>query len=150
MQTPDWFSALAWSAPVPIEELRVERHRLPPGPGVYVFTNYAGPLEKNFGVLYVGKAGSLHKRVQSYLVDPGQLLLLSQRGGRTRLSTSLRHTGKNLLLIEIQQKYRAENLTRTSMWVRWHACASPHTLESQLIHYLQPAFNTQGRGGGAG
>ncbi|WP_457419935.1 hypothetical protein [Roseateles sp. P5_E7] len=145
MTNPPWFSALSWSASVPIEELRLDRQRLPRTSGVYVFTNYPEALEKNFGVLYVGKAKSLFKRVQSYLVDPENLLVMSQKSGGTRLSTSLRHTGKNLLLIEVQQKYRAEGLTKSFIWVRWHECASPHTLESQLIQYLQPAFNTQGR-----
>lgn len=145
MITPSWFSAINWSTPVPIEDLRRDRTRLPRSSGVYCFTTFDGVLERNFGILYVGKAKSLYKRVQSYLVDPEKLLVLSQRSGTRRLSTSLRHTGKNLLLIEIQQKYRAEGLTKTFIWVRWTECASPHTLESQLIEFLQPKYNTIGK-----
>ena len=149
MTIPAWFSTVNWSEPVPIEDLRRDRTRIPPASGVYCFTTFDWTLEKNFGVLYVGKAKSLHKRIQSYLVDPAKLLILSQRSGTMRLSTSLRHTGKNLLLMEIQQKYRAEGLTKTFIWVRWHECASPHTLESQLIRYLQPKYNTIGKSDGA-
>lgn len=145
MNKPPWFSAVSWSTPVPIEELRFDRKRLPRTSGVYAFTNFSGALEKNSGVLYVGKAKSLFKRMQSYLVNPETLVVMSQRGGGARLSTSLRHIGKNLLLIEIQQKYRAEGLTKSFIWVRWHECASPYTLESQLIQYLRPAFNSYGK-----
>jgi len=149
MTIPAWFSTVNWSEPVPIEDLRRDRTRIPSASGVYCFTTFDWTLEKNFGVLYVGKAKSLHKRIQSYLVDPAKLLILSQRSGTMRLSTSLRHTGKNLLLMEVQQKYRAEGLTKTFIWVRWHECASPHTLESQLIQYLQPKYNTIGKSDGA-
>ena len=146
MSPPPWFSSVSWSKPAPIEDLRRDRTRLPASSGVYCFTTFDWELEKNFGVLYVGKAKSLHKRVQSYLTDPEKLLVLSKRSGTMRLSTSLRHTGKNLLLMEIQQKYRAEGITKTFIWVRWHQCPSPHTLESQLIEYLQPKYNTNSKG----
>ncbi len=147
MASPTWFSSLSWSEPVPIEVLRLDRKRIPRNAGVYVFTNYPGKLEKNYGVLYVGKAGSLYKRVQSYLVDPEKLMIMSSRSGQERLSTSLRHTGKNLLLVEIQQKYRNLGLTKSFIWVRWLACPSPETLEDQLIKFLNPAFNTAGKSG---
>jgi hypothetical protein len=140
MSTPDWFSAIHWSTPLPIEELRVKRHLLPKSPGVYVFTNYAGPLEKSTGVLYVGKAASLFLRVQSYLADPAAMLVLSPRSGR--VSSSLKHAGKSQLLVELQQKSRGAGAS--GIWVRWVAAPSPHLLEAQLLVYLRPAFNTQG------
>ena len=146
MTNPTWFDSIVWSTPIPIEQLRVDRDRLPKGSGVYVFTNYAGKLEKNFGVLYVGKAKSLYKRVQSYLVDPGRLLLFSYRSGEQRLNSSLKHAGKVQLMAEIQQKYRTAGDINTHMWVRWHECPSPVVLEDQLIKYLDPAYNSAGRG----
>lgn len=142
---PNWFTGLAWSAPHKLEALREDRSPIPKLSGVYVFTNHAGSLERNTGVLYVGKAKTLHARVQSYLADPSEVLLLSPRSGGQRLSTSLRHAGKVVLLIEVQQRYRALGHTESGIWVRWHACHEPGPLERQLISYLQPAFNTQGR-----
>lgn len=143
--SPPWFDALAWSPAVPVEDLRVQRQRIPPGPGVYAFTNFNWAMEKNFGVLYIGRAKSLHKRLQSYLADPANLKLMSDRSGTLRLNSSLRHAGKNALLVKIQQNYRDDRPSQTHMWVRWHECAAPETLEDQLIKYLQPAFNTQGK-----
>lgn len=146
MQNPPWFDLISWSPAVPVEDLRLERQRLPRGPGVYAFTNFDWAMEKNFGVLYIGKATvSLYTRVQSYLADPAKLMVMSKRSGTLRLNTSLRHAGKNALLVKIQQNYRDDRPSQTHMWVRWHECAAPETLEDQLIKYLQPAFNTQGR-----
>ena len=145
MINPTWFDSIVWSKPIPIEQLRVERDELPKSSGVYIFTNYSGRLERNFGVLYVGKAKSLHRRVQSYLADPGKLLLFSYRSGEQRLNSSLKHAGKVQLMVEIQQKYRNAGDIRTYMWVRWHKCPSPAVLEDQLIKYLDPAYNSAGR-----
>lgn len=145
MQNPPWFDSLSWSKAVPIEVLRVQRERIPPGPGVYAFTNFDWEMEKNFGVLYIGKAKSLNTRLLSYLADPAKLKLMSDRSGTLRLNSSLRHAGKNALLVKIQQNYRDDRPAHTHMWVRWHECAAPATLENQLIKFLQPAFNTQGK-----
>ncbi len=145
MTAPDWFTAILWTDPVKIEELRYDRKRLPMTSGVYVFTNYSFALEQNTGVLYVGKAKSLHKRVQSYLADPEKLLVLSSRSGVLRPSTSFNHPGKFLLLMDIQQRFRALGHGESGIWVRWHPCVAPSILENQLIKYLKPAFNTQGR-----
>jgi hypothetical protein len=141
MDIPAWFSAIQWSDPVAIEVLRAERHRLPSLSGVYVFTNYAGLLEKGTGVLYVGKAATLRTRVPSYLVDPGNLQVQSRRrpGG---VASSLKHAGKAQLLVELQQKSRGD--AASGIWVRWTVTASQDILEQQLISYLRPAFNTQG------
>ncbi len=142
MTTPSWFTAMQWSPAVGVEALRSNRQLLPLGPGVYVFTNYGGALEKNTGVLYVGKAASLASRVQSYLVNPAELRVMSERSGSPRISSSLRHAGKVQLLVEIQQKSRG--IGSSGLWIRWTQVALPHMLESQLIQYLRPAFNTQG------
>jgi hypothetical protein len=146
IKVPDWFTALAWSAPKRIEDLRDDRTVIPKNSGVYVFTNYPGRLEKNTGVLYVGKAKSLHSRIQSYLADPGEMLVLSKRSGGQKISSSLRHAGKVQILMEVQQRMRALGHTKTGIWVRWHVVASPAVIEDQLIKYLYPAFNTTGRG----
>ena len=145
MTDPEWFKTLSWSDPIPVEKLRADRDRLPIESGVYVFTNYGTKLEKNYGVLYVGKAKSLHKRVQSYLADPAKLLVFSDRSGKQRLNTSLRHAGKVQLLMEVQQKYRDVGDLTIYMWVRWHVCQAPATLEDQLIKYLSPAYNSNGK-----
>jgi hypothetical protein len=142
---PQWFTSLAWSAPSKLEQLREDRTPIPKSSGVYVFTNYAGQLQKNTGVLYVGKAKTLHTRLQSYLADPSEVLIMSPRSGGQRLSSSLRHAGKVQLLVEVQQRYRALGHTDSGVWIRWHICGEPAPLEGQLISYLQPAFNTLGR-----
>jgi hypothetical protein len=146
IKAPNWFAALAWSDPKRIEDLRDDRTVIPKNSGVYVFTNYPERLEKNTGVLYVGKAKSLHGRMQSYLADPSEMLVLSKRSGSHRVSSSLRHAGKVQILMEVQQRMRALGHTKSGIWVRWHIAASPAVIEDQLIKYLQPAFNTIGRG----
>ena len=140
MSVPDWFSSIAWSDPVRVEALRSSRQLLPNRSGVYVFTNYGGPLEKNTGVLYVGRAGSLFTRVQSYLVDPGEMKIMSSRG--SGVSSSLKHAGKAQLLVEIQQRARGPG--PLGIWVRWSATAAHEVLEKLLLSYLKPAYNTHG------
>ncbi len=142
MTAPVWFASLAWSAPVTLEALRAQRSLLPHASGVYAFSNYAGPLENNTGVLYIGKAKSLSQRVQSYLVDPATMMVMSARSGVPRINTSLRHAGKVQLLVEIQQKCRGA--APSGIWVRWSLDPAPAALEKRLIDHLQPAYNTQG------
>jgi hypothetical protein len=142
---PDWFTSLVWTPPLKLEQLREDRSPIPKTAGVYVFTNYDGTLRKNTGVLYVGKAKTLHSRLQSYLADPSEILIMSPRSGGQRLSSSLRHAGKVQLLVEVQQRYRALGHTDSGIWIRWTVCSEPAPLEGQLISYLQPAFNTHGR-----
>lgn len=144
MTSPPWFSSIAWSAPVTVEALRSNRMLIPQSSGVYVFTNYSGVLQANTGVLYVGKATSLFSRLSSYLVDPSDMLVMSERSGGTRLNTSLRHAGKVQLLVELQQKSRTES--PSGLCVRWSLVSGPANLERMLISYLRPAFNTQGNG----
>jgi len=125
-----------------VEDLRSQRQRLPNLSGVYCFTNYNTALERNTGVLYVGKAGTLYTRVQSYLVDPAKLMVMSARSGGQRVTSSLRHAGKAQLLTQIQQKSRGPG--PSGIFVRWTVTASPKVLENLLIGYLRPAFNTHG------
>jgi hypothetical protein len=110
-------------------------------PGVYAFTSYSNPLDKNFGVLYVGKATNLFDRVQAYLSDPTSLPINAPRSLTPRLNTSLRHVGKVGLLVEIQQKYRDPTASTTFIWVRWTIKVNPEPLERDLIQYLQPKHN---------
>ena len=141
MSVPEWFGQIAWSDPVSVENLRANRQWLPRQSGVYAFTNYSNALEKNTGVLYVGKARSLLARVQSYLVDPNKVLLTSRRNP-SAISSSLRHAGKAQLLVQIQQ--RARDAAPCGVWVRWSVCTEPAPLEELLLAYLKPAFNTHG------
>lgn len=142
---PTWFKDLSWSEPVKVETLRADRTLIPKESGVYVFTNYSGPLERNTGVLYVGKAKTLNSRLASYLADPREMLLLSQKSGEARVSSSLRHAGKAQLLVEIQQRYHVPGNADSGIFVRWVTRSEPKSLEDRLIEYLQPAFNTRGR-----
>jgi len=139
---PEWFKNLSWSEPVKLETLRANRNMIPSEPGVYAFTKYAGPLEKNTGVLYVGKAEeqTLRKRLPSYLPDPANVGVLSEKSGFTRVSSTLSHPGKSLLLTEVQQLSR--NGAESGIWVRWLTQNSPGSLEDRLIKYLQPGLNT--------
>ncbi len=142
MTAPAWFSSIQWSTPVTVEALRIARHQIPRAPGVYVFTNYDGPLAQNTGVLYVGKASTLATRLPGYLVDPQTMMLMSSRSGTPRLNTSLKHAGKVHLLVKLQQ--RSRNGASSGIWIRWAQAPSPHILETLLIGYLHPAFNTHG------
>ena len=130
---------LKWSVPYQIEDIRDDRKLLPNCSGVYVFTSYRGPVERNTGVLYIGKAKSLRKRLSKYLSSPFKILLLSPKKRDKKLSRSLRHTGKNLLLMEIQQKSR---YGQSGMWLRWAEKSNPSVLEKALIIYYEPSFNT--------
>lgn len=130
---------LAWSAAHSVEALRETRNILPLGPGVYLFSTYSTAVERDTGVLYIGKARSLRKRLSSYLVDPEALHLFSLRSGEQRMSRSLLHAGKNLLLMEIQQRARSGS---PGLWVRWVVDPHPGVLERLLIDHYRPAFNT--------
>ena len=141
MSIPAWFASIAWSAPVSLEALRANRGQLPNLSGVYVFTNYAGALEPNTGVLYVGKAASLLRRVQSYLPHPNETKVAS-RTNPERVSSTLKHAGKTQLLVEIQQKSRGT--AASGIFVRWWVTASPKITEDLLLGYLRPAYNTYG------
>ena len=138
----DLMDGLAWSEPLLVEFLRAHRDVIPAQSGVYVFTNYSDRLEANHGVLYVGKARSLHGRLQSYLVAPNELRLLSPRAKDGRISRSLRHAGKVQLLMEINQRIAYSPHLRTEIWVRWHLTDDAERLEKILISGLKPAFNS--------
>ncbi len=142
MTAPTWFKSLEWSDPIRVEDLREKRSLLPRKSGVYVFTNYSANLEQNFGVLYVGRAGSLFQRVQSYLSDPSKVRIFSKTSEKSEINTSLNHAGKVQLLMKIQQGMHSTPYS--GIWVRWHTTGSPHLLEAQLISYLRPAYNTAG------
>ncbi len=137
MSVPTWFSSLVWSNPLTVEQARSTRSAIPQTSGVYCFTKYAGPLQRNTGVLYVGMAGSsIQKRVSSYLVDPASMPILGRKG---QLSSSLRHAGKVQLLTKLQQQPPG---VAAGIWIRWLSCSGPKALETQLIRYLRPAYNT--------
>ncbi len=145
MDTPGWFTELNWSTPAKFDELRTGKTSIPPGSGVYIFTNYAGPLVKNYGVLYVGKANSLALRVRHYLHDPAEVPIYSRKVSG-RMASGLKHPGKTQLLVQIAQYSRNVPLSNVGIWIRWQESSEPLLLEKKLIMYLQPAFNTQGKG----
>lgn len=135
----DAVEALNWSIPIEIEELRIQRELIPRVSGVYVFSEHQQTLQRNLGTLYIGKAKSLRKRLSSYLSSPFEVRLLSSKKKDKALSRSLRHTGKNLLLMEIQQRSR---YGRSGVWVRWLCHEKPSEIENLLIAHYQPSFNT--------
>lgn len=131
---------LKWKGPYRIEYIRENRHMIDQGSGVYVFTLSDLPLADGRGVLYIGKAGNLASRVPSYLADPEKVLIHSPRKRDGSLNRSLRHPGKVLLLVEVQQKMRHGGLT--GIWVRWALTPDAKRVETELIKYFNPAYNT--------
>lgn len=70
--------------------------------------------------------------------SPFEIKLLSPRKKDNDLSRSLRHTGKNLLLMEIQQR---QLYGQSGVWLRWAEDSNPTVLEKALIVYYEPAYN---------
>src|SRR4051794_5578009 len=93
---------------LPRERLDAQLRSLPDSPGVYLFHGRGGE------VLYVGKAKSLRKRVQSYF----------RRDGHTRL-----HTGELVERIEEIEFFATGNETEAFL------------LEQNLIKRHRPRFN---------
>ena len=88
-------------------------HRIPTGPGVYYFCGHAD------GVLYVGKAKSLRKRLRSYRVANAERLP--------------RRTIRLLFLVER---------------IEWDVCSDEESAirrEKMLLRVLQPKFNRANR-----
>ena len=133
------FKKLNWNISYQIEDIQNNKNILPDASGVYVFTTYQQELKVDNGVLYIGKAKSLRKRLSTYLSSPFKMLLFSPKKQGKKLSSSLRHSGKNLLLMEIQQKSRNG---RSGIWLRWVENSKPEAIEKELIKYYQPSFNT--------
>lgn len=131
-------NSLKWSKPYLVEDIRENRKIIPTSSGVYIFTLFSEEISRNTGILYIGKAKSLRKRLASYLVSPSKMLILSSKR-KNKISSSLRHSGKNLLLMEIQQKSRYGS---SGVWLRWFECTKPEILEKELIIYFKPGFNT--------
>jgi hypothetical protein len=144
MPHPAWFTDIAWSSTVPIELLRSHRSIIPSRPGVYCFTSYQTALEKNFGVLYVGRSKNLRGRIPVYLRDPERVMVQSTRSRRSTWNTALAHSGAALMLMEVQAKYRPEAGGATAIWVRWYECEDHFEVEGQLIDYLQPKYCSAG------
>ena len=144
MAHPTWFTDIAWSSTVPIELLRTHRTLIPSKPGVYCFTSYPTALERNLGVLYVGKSKKLRGRLPVYLRDPARVMIQSTRSRRSAWNTALTHSGAALMLMEVQAKYRPEGGSRTAIWARWHECENYTETEDRLIEYLQPKYCSAG------
>lgn len=89
-------------------DLQTQVDTLPRTPGVYLFTDGGG------GVLYVGKAKDLHKRVRSYFQGKGQdvktSVMLSRVAGVDHIATG---TEKEALILEdtlIKEHYPRYNI----------------------------------------
>ena len=140
--THTWIGTLHWSDPLLVEVVSADRSLIPDVPGVYLFSTRNTPVCADLGILYVGKAKRLRRRLSGYLKSPFDILLLSPRKKDRSLSHSLRHTGKNLLLMKIQQQMRNAPSGPSGVWVRWCVCEEPEIMEGRLIAALEPAFNT--------
>jgi hypothetical protein len=148
MPPPLWLTSIRWSAPERFEHLRDNHHLIPQYAGVYIFTKHDKPvIHDGLGVIYVGESeNSLRTRLKNYLKDPAEFDVFSKKHGPPKESSQLKHAGKNLILMELQQlsRGRSPSNTPSNIWIRWTQHVNPKTLEADLIRYLQPAFNTQG------
>lgn len=144
MSHPTWFTDIPWSSVIPIELLRERRGLIPSRPGVYCFTSFSWDLERNFGVLYVGRSKNLRARLPVYLRDPAKVMVQSTRSRRSAWNTALAHSGAALMLMEVQAKYRPEAGGRTAIWVRWAETDDYVLTEDRLIEYLQPKYCSVG------
>jgi hypothetical protein len=154
---PVRYNVLPWSDPVPLSGLDFTSLKESLGcPGVYVFTEYDGPLTPNPKlppesdptylavverlrrtrvVLYVGKASNLYTRLPGYRFKP--YLEIKRRKGATPRHKAPRHRGRALL--HAQQFY-----SEFPLYLRWAADANPAVTEHTLINELNPVLNAYG------
>jgi hypothetical protein len=125
-------------------------------PGVYVFTEYEGPLAPNPkipdeldpqyrsvverfrgtpAVLYVGKAKNLYTRLPGYRFRP--YLQIKRRMGAPPKHKAPRHRGRALL--HAQQFY-----SDFPLYLRWALDSTPEQTEHVLINELYPVLNAYG------
>jgi len=125
-------------------------------PGVYVFTEYEGPLAPNPKIpdesdpnyesiverfrqipalLYVGKANNLYTRLPGYRFRP--YLQIKRRMGAPPKHKAPRHRGRALL--HAQQFY-----SDFLLYLRWALDSTPEQTEHALINELYPVLNTYG------
>jgi hypothetical protein len=125
-------------------------------PGVYVFTEYNGPLTPNRKlpddsdpayeatieqlrqtpvVLYVGKASNLYTRLPGYRFKP--YLQVKRRMGAPPKHKAPRHRGRALL--HAQQFY-----SDFPLFLRWAVDGNPGATEHALINELYPVLNAYG------
>jgi hypothetical protein len=125
-------------------------------PGVYVFTEYDGPLgpnpktpdesDPNYesvvarfrqtpAVLYVGKANNLYTRLPGYRFRP--YLSIKRRMGAPPQHKAPRHRGRALL-------HAQQFFSDFPVYLRWAVDDTPAQTEHDLINELDPVLNTYG------
>lgn len=151
------YKALPWSHPVLLSGLDFTGLKESLShPGVYVFTEYGGPLTPNPkppdesdptyeavieqfrrtpGLLYVGKASNLYTRLPGYRFKP--YLQIKRRLGAPPKHKAPRHRGRALL--HAQQFY-----SDFPLFLRWAVDGNPGTTEHTLINELNPVLNAYG------
>ncbi len=87
---PSSIDSIEWSQPLTVEVVRADYSVIPNESGVYVFTTRDTAIRADTGVLYVGKAAQLRRRLRAYLKSPFDILLLSPTKRDGALSRSLR------------------------------------------------------------
>ena len=148
------YLALQWQGPFPLAAF--DFSRVPPRPGIYVFTEYDAPLTPNLPlpaetdpgyedaitrlrrtpcVLYVGKATTLSTRLPGYRFRPYLEIQRRPEGSPPRHTTH-RHKGRALL--------HAQQFFDGPVYLRWAETSSPGTVEAELIRELRPVLNTVG------
>ena len=149
------YTTLKWHGPHLIATLDLKL--VPKRPGVYVFTEYEGPLVPNNPippesspdyeqviekfrntpcVLYVGMSvRNLRHRVRSYLFKPYLEIKRRPKGTPPR-HVAPKHKGAALL--------HAQQFFDGKVYVRWAGTSSPKQIEKILIRELRPALNTVG------
>jgi hypothetical protein len=151
------YMTLKWQGPFLL--LNFDFSRVPARPGVYVFTEYAGPLRPNpplppetdpgyqalIGqlrttpcLLYVGKATSLASRLLGYRFRPYLEIQRRPKGTPPRHAAD-RHKGRALL--HAHQFF--DGRTYLS-WAETSTAAEARTTEDALIKELRPVLNTVG------
>lgn len=145
---------LPWQGPFRLATF--DFSRVPPRPGVYVFTEYDAPLSPNLSlpaetdpgyeeavvrlrhtpcVLYVGKATTLSTRLPGYRFRP-YLEIQRRPAGTPPRHTADRHKGRALL--------HAQQFFEGPVYLRWAETSSPGIAEASLIRELRPVLNTVG------
>ncbi|MDQ1284190.1 MAG: excinuclease subunit, partial [Patescibacteria group bacterium] len=105
---------------------------LPSSPGVYIFK------DKNGGIIYVGKAGSLKDRVNSYFVGVQFIEPGSKQGLINQTPTNPKIYGNRPIEVMIGEVADIE-IRKTD------TVLEAYILEQSLIKKLQPKYNVDGK-----
>lgn len=151
------YVSLSWSHPLLVDDIDFET--VPRTSGVYVFSEFDGPLVPNprppsphelspldilkwiklsARILYVGKSTNLRRRLPGYRFRP-YLQIQRKPNGSPPKHVADRHRAR--ALIHAHQYFVYEGLERP-LYLRWAIDRDPRTTETALIRELLPYLNT--------